>query len=99
MSIKKAAIEYVFVWHSMVDARSCKKCVALNGRQYHGQDLFASVLVDPAFGPVWSLDGDFSLVHGGAPTCRCRLEVKVESVDLSSVKELASLNRFLEGHF
>jgi len=76
---------YVFVWHSFVDARSCPKCVALDGREYHDQDLFAPVLVDPEFGPVWDLNQDRSLMHGASGTCRCFLEVIVESVNLESL--------------
>ena len=84
---------YVFIWHSYVDARSCPKCVALNGREYHDQDLFGRVLVDPEFGPIWNLEGDFSLMHGGVGTCRCQIEVRVivETEQIEETRELENL--------
>jgi len=87
---------YVFVWHSFVDARSCSKCVALNGREYRGQDLFASVLVDAEFGPVWDLDADRSLMHGASGTCRCFLEVLVESYDLTQLENYGEVMNHIE---
>lgn len=87
---------YVFIWHSYVDARSCPKCVALNGREYHGQDLFASVLVDPEFGPIWDLEADRSLMHGGSGTCRCGLEVQVESFDLTQLENYGQVMTHIE---
>jgi len=86
---------YVFVWHSFVDARSCSKCVALNGREYRGQDLFASVLVDAEFGPVWDLDADRSLMHGASGTCRCFLEVFLESVNLENMQSFRDVQTSL----
>jgi len=70
---------YIFTWHSMIDSYSCAKCVALNGREYREQDLFAPVLVDPEFGPIWDLNADHSLAHGRTKyNCRCQLTVRVE---------------------
>lgn len=85
MSETEPIIEYVFIWHSSMDTRSCPKCVALNGREYRGQDLFSLVLIDPEFGPVWDLNQNRSLMHGGKGTCRCFLEVIIESVNLESL--------------
>jgi hypothetical protein len=77
---------YVFVWHSFMDARSCLKCGALNGREYRDQDLFSPVLVDPEFGPIWDLNQNRSLMHGASGTCRCFLEVTVESINLENLE-------------
>jgi len=85
MAESEKVCSYVFIWHSMIDARSCDKCRALNGRIYKGQDLFAPQLVDPEFGPIWDLDNDMPLTH---PNCRCALEVRIESFDLSKIPEL-----------
>jgi len=90
--------EYVFTWISYIDAKSCRYCVALNGREYHGQDLFAPVLVDPEFGPIWDLDANRSLMHGGSGTCRCMLVVRVENIKFEDVEGFAKLNQFLETH-
>lgn len=79
-------INYVFIWHSYLDVKSCRKCVALNGRVFRNQDLFAPVLIDEQFGPIWNLDGNFSLMHGASGTCRCSLEVIVERMDLSCLQ-------------
>lgn len=89
-------ISYVFVWHSFLDVRSCRKCVALNGKEYRNQDLFAPVLIDPQFGPVWDLNLNRSLMHGASGTCRCSLEVIVERIDLNQWDTFQNLNKFLE---
>ena len=94
-NLNEPIIHYVFTWHTG-GFHPCRECQALDGRQYRDQDLFAPVLIDPEFGPIWHLDGDFPLTH---PDCQCYLHVEVESVDLGKLEELASLNRFLEVHF
>ena len=92
MSQVKDAFSYVFIWHSFMDARACLKCVALNGREYRDQDIFAPVLVDPQFGPIWDLDANRSLMHGGSGTCRCTLEVQTffDWNKLPSIQDLKS---------
>lgn len=79
MSVEQA-FSYVFTWFANPNA--CRKCRALHGREYRGQDLFAAQLVDPQFGPIWDLNVDVSLAH---PYCKCRLLVSV-NVDLSAIK-------------
>jgi hypothetical protein len=97
LSLETAKVfQYVFVWHSYVDAHSCRKCVALNGREYRDQDLFAPVLVDPEFGPIWDLNQDRSLMHGGVGTCRCFLEVQVESFDLTQLENYDQVMNHIE---
>ena len=85
MSELKDVICYVFVWHTL-GSNPCPKCLALNGRQYRGQDLFAPVLVDPEFGPIWDLNADHSLMHGGSgKNCNCFLEVRIENINLEKL--------------
>lgn len=79
-------VKCVFVWHSPMDARTCRKCALLNGRVYHDQDVFGHVLVDSEFGEIWDLDANRSLMHGGVGTCRCRLEVVEIDVDLERLE-------------
>jgi len=88
-------ISYIFIWHSCADVKSCPTCVALNGREYRNQDLFAPVLVDPQFGPVWNLDGDFSLMHRASGTCRCGLEVQVY-VDLTKLPAYTEIEKIIK---
>ena len=89
MSELDKCFHYIFMWYARADA--CPKCRALDGRRYRGQDLFAPVLVDPQFGPVWNLDTDQPLTH---PNCRCHLEVVLEKVDLNSLEEFQSLSAY-----
>jgi hypothetical protein len=87
---------YVFVWHSYVDARSCSKCVALNGREYHDQDVLSHVLVDPEFRAIWDLDANRSLMHGGSGTCRCQLEIRVESVNVEIPETVQFIDEYAQ---
>jgi len=88
-----AAFTYIFMWNSLSDA--CPRCRALNGREWQDQDLFADVLIDPQFGPIWDLNQDISLMHGASGTCRCQLTVRVE-VDLTQVEEFRQLSETLK---
>ena len=76
MSELEGIVTYTFLWHSQPDA--CKHCAAVP-KIITGQDLFASVLTNPVNGePIWDLNADRSLMHGGSGTCRCQLTVRVE---------------------
>ena len=89
--VTRDLFHYVFIWHSTIDAKSCLKCRNLDGREYRDQDLFGPVLIDRDYGPVWDLEADRSLMHGGSGTCRCGLEVALESVDLERLDGFATL--------
>ena len=86
---------YVFRWWTR-GSNPCPKCLALNGREYHGQDLFAPFLVDPQFGEVWDLTLDHSMMHGGSgKNCNCFLEVQVIINEEALTKQLReSLREF-----
>jgi len=75
MSEVEELVTYVFKWVTVVDTRTCKKCLGLNGKEWHGQDLFESAVWDDIYGEVWGLDEGHSLLH---PNCRCQMEVTVE---------------------
>ena len=87
MSLKLQDVAtYIFTWFSLSDA--CRKCRALNGRDFHDQDLFQEVLWDPVWGDLWDLNADHSLAHGREQhNCRCQLTVRVE-FDWSKWREL-----------
>jgi hypothetical protein len=68
-------IEYLFHWSSLADA--CPKCRSLNGKVWHGQNLFNPTLRDDVYGDIWDLNADVSLMHGASGTCRCHLQVEV----------------------
>jgi len=72
MSVPSEWINITFIWHSLIDA--CRKCQALNGREFHNQDLFQSVLWDHIYGNVWDLNTNQTLAH---PHCRCWVEIQV----------------------
>jgi len=89
--LTEPVFRYVFRWWTL-GSNPCPKCQALNGREYHGQDLFAPVLVDPEFGPIWDLNADHSLMHGGSgKNCNCFLEVQVEIDEEEFTKHLREL--------
>lgn len=73
--------KYIFALHCLSDA--CSKCQALNGREWHDQDLFQNVLWDPIWGNIWDLNVGTSLMH---PNCRCQLEVRVE-IDVKQIDQ------------
>jgi len=85
---------YIFTWQSLSDA--CKRCAALNGREYRDQNIYQEVLWDQWYGNIWDLNADHSLAHGARQyNCRCLLTVRVE-VDLNKVdwiQDLDKLNR------
>lgn len=89
-------VKCVFIWHSPMDSRTCQKCAALNGRVYHDQDVDVSVLIDPEFGPIWDLNTNRSLMHGASGTCRCWLEVRVETVHFEKLSFLNDLDELME---
>jgi len=89
-------VKCVFIWHSPMDARTCRKCAALNGRVYYNQDIDAPVLMDPQFGPIWDLNANRSLMHGASGTCRCSLEVRVETVQFEKLSFLSDLDELME---
>lgn len=75
MSEAEELVSYVFKWHTVVDARTCERCLGLDGKEWHGQDLFQSAVWDDIYGEVWGLDANHSLLH---PNCRCQLDVIVK---------------------
>jgi len=91
--VAETAVSYVFAWHALSDA--CPKCRALNGREWHDQDLFQDVLWDPIHGNLWDLNVDRSLMHGGSGTCRCQLEVRIH-VDVNAVPSYVELVELTE---
>ena len=88
MSIEVVVFQYVFAWHSLSDA--CPKCQALNGQEFHDQDLFQEKLFSVIWGDLWDLNRDIPLTH---PNCRCQLEVRVTDVkfNVDSFVEFARL--------
>jgi len=68
-------VTYVFRWHTVVDARTCEKCMGLNGKEWQGQDLFQDAIWDEIYAGVWDLNANHSILH---PNCRCQLETTVE---------------------
>ena len=94
MSELEGIATYIFTWFSHADA--CKKCLALNGRDFHDQDLFQEVLWDPIWGDLWDLNADHSLAHGRQQyNCRCQLTVRVE-FDWSKWQELTDFRSALK---
>lgn len=97
MSNVEGVISYVFTWHSHVDAKSCQKCLALNGREWRDQDLFQERLYDMFYGDVWDLNADHSLAHGGHQhNCRCQLTVRVERVEIEKLDSWIDFSRYVE---
>ncbi len=84
-------IKYVFRWYALSDA--CPKCQALNGHEWHDQDIFQEVLWDPFYGNLWDLNQDIPLTH---PHCRCQLEVRVEKVALEKIPSFQEVKQLLE---
>jgi len=84
-------IEYVFAWHALSDA--CPVCQALNGREWHNQDIFQEVLWDPFYGDIWDLNRNIPLTH---PNCRCQLEVRV-IIHWDNIRGLAEFKKTLQG--
>lgn len=89
-------VKYTFHWHSQPDA--CAECAAVP-KTIRDQDLFSPMLINPANGqPIWDLEADRSLMHGGTGKhCRCQLEVIAE-VDISQAswwQELQTATRKL----
>jgi len=93
MSVEKDLVKYVFAWHCLSDA--CEKCQALNGREWHDQDIYQGTLWDIFYGDIWDLNVGISLAH---PNCRCQLEVRVE-IDVSKIEEFNTLEELLHQIF
>jgi len=75
MSVAEELVTYVFKWVTVVDERTCKRCLELDGKEWYGQDLFESAVWDDIYGEVWGLNAEHSLLH---PNCRCQLQITVE---------------------
>jgi hypothetical protein len=77
MTEAEELVTYVFKWHTsrFEPEKTCKKCRSLDGKEWHGQDLFETAIFDEIYHKVWSLDGNYSLLH---KNCRCQLEITVE---------------------
>ena len=68
-------VTYIFRWHTVVDARTCEKCLSLSGKEWRNQDLFQDAIWDEIYAGVWDLNANHSILH---PNCRCQLETTVE---------------------
>lgn len=86
-------ITYVFTWHSLPGA--CPDCQRLNGKTWADQDLFAPMLVDSVFGPIWNLDLDHSMMHGESGTCRCQITARV-LIDYEQIEAFKEAKKLLE---
>jgi hypothetical protein len=75
MSQVEELVTYVFKWVTVVDARTCEKCLSLNGKEWRNQDLFQDAIWDEMYAGIWDLNANHSILH---PNCRCLLEVTVE---------------------
>jgi hypothetical protein len=83
--------QFSFTFHTSW-MEPCKKCQALNGRTWHGNELFQGVIYDPIWGDVWDLESDFPLTH---PNCKCYLEVTYEATleELLHPSKIETFNR------
>jgi len=84
------AVTYVFEWESQPN--SCLKCASLNRKQWMNQTIDQPTLNDDVLGPIWDLNADRSLMHGGSGTCRCHLWVRVE-IDFSKLESYSELQQ------
>lgn len=79
-------VSFIFAWHALSDA--CPICQSLDGQEFHGQNIFQSVLWSPVWGDIWHLDQGHTLAH---PNCRCQLELRVTFHPLDFTRELTRL--------
>lgn len=77
MSESDELVTYVFKWvtSKVEPEKTCERCRNLNGKEWHGQDLFQDEIWDEMHGGIWDLNANHSILH---PHCRCKLEVTVE---------------------
>ena len=67
--------QFTFTFHTSW-MEPCKKCQALNGKTFQGQDIFNGTVWDPIWGDIWDVENDLPLTH---PNCKCYLDVQYES--------------------
>lgn len=84
------AIEYTFIWHTVMDSKTCLICASLNGLTWKNQSPF-DIKLRAQGRDVWDLLADHPLTH---PNCRCYIEMQVK-VHLDNLKSYTEVGKLI----
>lgn len=104
IALSEPGVDVRYVWHSVIDGRTCTTCLHLDGKTYTDSDVNGGILYDMFWGPIYDLEAGTSLAHGDPVriigtigyNCRCYVDAIV-TVTPAELPEVASMEELLTG--